>query len=73
MSVGQDGRVTEFAEKPKEPKSNLAQQGFIFFNWRLLRKSLEDDRKNNLSSHDFGKDIIPKLLASKSSFIGILF
>jgi len=64
MSVGETGRVTEFAEKPKEPKSNLASMGIYIFNWRLLRKVLEDDSKNDLSSHDFGKDVIPKLLAA---------
>ena len=64
MSVAETGRVTEFAEKPKEPKSNLASMGIYIFNWRLLRKALEDDSKNNLSSHDFGKDVIPKLLAA---------
>ena len=63
MSVGENGRITEFAEKPKDPKSNLASMGIYIFNWRLLRKALEEDSKNNLSSHDFGKDIIPRLLA----------
>ena len=62
MSVGETGNITEFSEKPKEPKSNLASMGIYIFNWRVLRKALEDDNKNNLSSHDFGKDIIPKLL-----------
>lgn len=64
MSVAEAGRISEFAEKPKEAKSNLASMGIYIFNWRLLRKALEDDSKNNLSSHDFGKDIIPKLLAA---------
>ena len=64
MSVGESGRVTEFAEKPKEPKSNLASMGIYIFNWRLLRKTLEEDSKNLRSSHDFGKDVIPKLLAA---------
>jgi glucose-1-phosphate adenylyltransferase len=62
MNTDEQGRITEFVEKPKEAKSNLASMGIYIFNWRLLRKSLEDDRKNALSSHDFGKDIIPKLL-----------
>ncbi|MDF2634856.1 MAG: Glucose-phosphate adenylyltransferase, partial [Pelosinus sp.] len=62
MNTDENGRITEFVEKPKDAKSNLASMGIYIFNWRLLRKSLEEDRKNALSSHDFGKDIIPKLL-----------
>ena len=64
MSVNETGRITQFVEKPEEPRSNLASMGIYIFNWRLLRKILEDDSKNNLSSHDFGKDVIPKLLAA---------
>ena len=64
MSVGPTGRITEFAEKPQAPNSNLASMGIYIFNWRLLRKILEEDSKNNFSSHDFGKDVIPKLLAA---------
>ena len=63
MSVGETGKITEFVEKPKDPLSNLASMGIYIFNWRLLKKVLEDDSGNNLSSHDFGKDVIPKLLA----------
>lgn len=63
MNTNTTGRITEFVEKPKDAKSNLASMGIYIFNWRLLRKSLEEDRKNALSSHDFGKDIIPKLLS----------
>ncbi len=62
MNTDEKGRITEFIEKPKDAKSNLASMGIYIFNWRLLRKSLEEDHKNVLSSHDFGKDIIPKLL-----------
>lgn len=64
MSVSESGKILEFAEKPKEPNSNLASMGIYIFNWRLLRKILNEDNKNNHSSHDFGKDIIPKLLAT---------
>lgn len=62
MNTDDRGRINEFVEKPKNAKSNLASMGIYIFNWRLLRKSLEEDHKNALSSHDFGKDIIPKLL-----------
>lgn len=56
------GRIVEFEEKPAQPKSNLASMGIYIFNWKLLRKMLLADMKNEESSHDFGKDIIPALL-----------
>ena len=62
MSVDGDDHITEFAEKPKEPKSNLASMGIYIFTWKLLRKMLMADIKNPDSSHDFGKDIIPTML-----------
>ena len=55
-------QIIEFEEKPAEPKSNLASMGIYIFNWKLLRKLLIADMKNDVSSHDFGKDIIPELL-----------
>ena len=62
MNTNEDGRIIEFEEKPKQPKSNLASMGIYIFNWKLLRKLLVEDDKNPNSHHDFGKDIIPTLL-----------
>ncbi len=73
MSTNEAGRITEFKEKPKDAKSNLASMGIYIFNWRILRKSLEEDRKNALSSHDFGKDVIPKLLADNHRLFAYYF
>ena len=56
------GQIIEFEEKPEHPKSNLASMGIYIFNWKLLRKLLVADMKNEDSSHDFGKDIIPEML-----------
>ena len=58
----QTGQIVEFEEKPEHPKSNLASMGIYIFNWKLLRKLLVADMKNESSNHDFGKDIIPTLL-----------
>ena len=57
------GQILEFEEKPSNPKSNLASMGIYIFNWKLLRKLLTVDMQKEQSSHDFGKDIIPTLLA----------
>lgn len=59
------GRVVEFQEKPAKPRSNLASMGIYIFTYKVLRKALIEDAKNEDSSHDFGKDILPKMLADK--------
>lgn len=62
MSADPDGLVTDFAEKPAEPKSNLASMGVYVFTWAKLKKLLEKDDKDRSSSHDFGKNVIPGML-----------
>lgn len=64
MNVGENGYVNEFEEKPKQPKSNLASMGVYIFNWPKLRQYLIEDEADPTSSKDFGKNIIPKMLAA---------
>ena len=63
MVVDNKNRIVEFQEKPRRPKSTLASMGIYIFTWKTLKKYLKDDMKNEESSHDFGKDIIPQMLA----------
>mgnify|MGYP002341781367 CR=1 FL=1 len=73
MNTGEDDRIVEFEEKPEHPKSNLASMGIYIFNWKLLRKLLLADIKNPDSNHDFGKDIIPTLLAQDKALYAYKF
>ena len=57
-----EGKIYGFEEKPPEPKSNLASMGVYIFKMDVLKKCLIEDRSIEGSSHDFGKNIIPKLL-----------
>ena len=73
MNTDADGRIKEFEEKPAKPKSNLASMGIYVFNTDFLRRYLEEDAKDAMSSHDFGKNIIPKMLADKAPLYSYAF
>ena len=63
MNTNPDGSIYEFEEKPKHPKSTKASMGIYIFNWKKLREYLINDEKDPSSSNDFGKNIIPAMLA----------
>ena len=62
MVTDENSRITEFQEKPKNPKSNLASMGNYIFKWSVLREYLIADEADPESDNDFGKNIIPNLL-----------
>ena len=61
MFVDDDGAITAFEEKPKNPQSNKASMGVYMFTWKKLRQYLLDDEANPNSSNDFGHDLIPAM------------
>ena len=73
MNCKPDGTIYEFEEKPKEPKSTLASMGIYIFSWKKLRTYLEEDEANSKSSNDFGKDIIPAMLANGEKMVSYRF
>lgn len=73
MNTDEAGRITEFEEKPKHARSNKASMGVYVFTWSKLRKYLEDDEKNTGSSNDFGKNIIPTMLADNQRLFAYAF
>ncbi len=73
MNTDAENRVYEFEEKPKNPKSNKASMGIYVFNWAALRYYLTEDENNKNSSNDFGKDIIPAMLADNQRMFAYPF
>ena len=64
MNVDAEDRIFEFEEKPAQPKSNLASMGIYVFTWSKLREYLIADEADPNSANDFGKNIIPNMLAA---------
>ncbi len=62
LATDDEGRITEFQEKPAVPKSNQASMGIYIFKWSKLKEYLERDEADPTSSNDFGKNIIPAML-----------
>ncbi|WP_054710996.1 sugar phosphate nucleotidyltransferase [Bacillus sp. JCM 19041] len=67
------GKIIEFIEKPIQPKSQLASMGIYLFSRPYLEEILKEDALNPMSSHDFGKDIIPRMIDKKSALYGYKF
>ncbi|NLZ55465.1 MAG: glucose-1-phosphate adenylyltransferase [Clostridiaceae bacterium] len=62
MNTDDADRIVEFEEKPANAKSNLASMGIYAFRWDSLLKYLLLDNRDDTSSHDFGRDVIPRML-----------
>ncbi len=73
LNVNEDGVIYEFEEKPKRPKSNLASMGIYVFSADKLYKYLEEDEADDSSSKDFGKNVLPKMLASGEKMVSYIF
>ncbi|EEX65044.1 glucose-1-phosphate adenylyltransferase [Vibrio metoecus] len=75
MAIDDQSRITCFVEKPSDPPCiphkpdrSLASMGIYIFNMDVLKKALKEDSEIEQSSHDFGKDVIPKLIETGSVF-----
>jgi glucose-1-phosphate adenylyltransferase len=67
LALDDDGQVTDWQEKPKQPKSDLASLGIYVFSKKALLNWLDE------SLTDFGRDVIPAMLDAKSRVFGYRF
>lgn len=75
LSTSESGMVETFTEKPSEPQAmpgnddrSLVSMGIYIFERETLTQALLEDAENALSSHDFGKDVIPKLIDERGVY-----
>lgn len=75
LETTQDGRVVGFEEKPEKPKplpqksdSAYASMGIYVFNTDVLRRYVTEDAERAKTNHDFGRDIIPRMIESSRVF-----
>ncbi|MEA5059430.1 MAG: glucose-1-phosphate adenylyltransferase [Candidatus Pelethousia sp.] len=64
MNTDSANNIVEFEEKPLHPRSNKASMGIYIFSWPILRSYLTEDEKDPASEGDFGKNIIPRMIAA---------
>ncbi|MDD6340842.1 MAG: glucose-1-phosphate adenylyltransferase [Eubacteriales bacterium] len=62
MNTDETGRIVEFEEKPKHPKSTKASMGIYIFTKKILEEYLTKDDADPESAKDFGKNVIPAML-----------
>lgn len=73
LATDENEQIYEFAEKPKEPKSNKASMGVYVFSWDKLKKYLIEDEADPNSANDFGKNIIPNMLNDRQRMFAYPF
>lgn len=62
LETDAEGRIRRFEEKPERPRGNLASMGVYIFRREVLCQALEEDAADTASAHDFGRNVIPRLL-----------
>ena len=73
LATDESLQVLSFEEKPKQPKGSLASMGIYVFSTDVLIKQLTEDARDPKSAHDFGKNIIPNMLAEKKKVFAFPF
>ena len=68
VTVDEDGQVTGFQEKVKEPKSDLVSMGVYVFQKDILLRLLEEDTQRRSSKHDFGRNVFPQMVGNQRLF-----
>lgn len=73
INTNPDHSIYEFEEKPEHAKSTQANMGIYIFNWKILKKYLLLDEEDKSSHNDFGKNVLPHLLADKQRMFAYPF
>ena len=73
LTTDENNRIVKFTEKPKDPDSTKASMGIYVFSKQKLLEYLRADEEDENSSKDFGKNVIPAMLAAGESMYAYPF
>jgi glucose-1-phosphate adenylyltransferase len=68
ISVDKDDKIVSFDEKPATTSSSVGSTGIYLFKTDVLLRCLEEDAARADSYHDFGRDIIPRIVAEGQAY-----